>query len=95
MVPCSLCEQLYAPTDLDAGTCQTCQRLADSENTPPDHIGETFRTARLVANDTYIVIYDSRLIKPDQLIVLDRTDNNTEIHRRNVRLIERVRRWFK
>lgn len=95
MVQCSLCEQLYAPDDLDTGTCRTCEQLADSENTPPDEIGGAFRTARLAANDTYIIIYGSRLLKPNQLIVLDRTNSNTEIHRRNIRLIERVRRWLK
>jgi hypothetical protein len=94
LVPCGLCEQSYAPGAIVDGRCETCQALGSDTATVPEVIGEEFRSTRAAENHEYLVVYGKRLIRSNQLVVVDRR-TDTEVTRRTIGVVDRLRGVFK
>lgn len=95
---CDTCKQLFVSTTLDNGICETCTDLSSNKaietevrSQLPDEV--SFRSMKIGANDMYVVVLGKRLIRSNEVIILDR-DTTETVARYSVGILTQLSRGW-
>jgi len=74
---CDTCRQPVSTAAVDNGKCGTCRELAKDESLQPEVEAKlpdslSFRSMRIGTNPSYVVVHGKRLMRSNEIVVLER-----------------------